>query len=256
VIQERNGSNVPQVTYTRGSDLSGTLEGAGGIGGLLARSSGYSGGTGSWSTNHYYYADGNGNVTYVATSSQGLAASYRYDPFGNTISSSGSLADANIYRFSSKEILVNSVLYYYGYRFYDPNLQRWINRDPITEAGFILLASPMRIDPVAGADASTGAIKEQKGYVNLYTFEGNRPTLVVDVYGLNWRDWLPWNWPWDKILPPWNLPPPFPPGSTFSPWPPDWTNYKNPPGTLPFTGKAWRGFGFCIPLESPKNKDK
>jgi hypothetical protein len=40
VIQERNGSNVPQVSYTRGSDLSGTIEGAGGIGGLLARSHG------------------------------------------------------------------------------------------------------------------------------------------------------------------------------------------------------------------------
>ena len=34
VIQERN---VPQVTYTRGLDLSGSLEGAGGIGGLLGR---------------------------------------------------------------------------------------------------------------------------------------------------------------------------------------------------------------------------
>ena len=37
VIQERNASNLPQVTYTRGKDLSGSLEGAGGIGGLLAR---------------------------------------------------------------------------------------------------------------------------------------------------------------------------------------------------------------------------
>src|SRR5207244_7565015 len=38
VIQERDGNNTPQVAYTRGLDLSGTLEGAGGIGGLLARS--------------------------------------------------------------------------------------------------------------------------------------------------------------------------------------------------------------------------
>src|SRR5207244_7082434 len=49
VIQERNGTNnTPTVSYTRGNDLSGSLEGAGGIGGLLARSSGYSGG--NWST--------------------------------------------------------------------------------------------------------------------------------------------------------------------------------------------------------------
>jgi YD repeat-containing protein len=38
VIQERNASNVPTVSYVRGTDLSGTFEGAGGIGGLLARS--------------------------------------------------------------------------------------------------------------------------------------------------------------------------------------------------------------------------
>jgi hypothetical protein len=38
VIQER--TTVPTVSYTRGSDLSGSLEGAGGIGGLLARSHG------------------------------------------------------------------------------------------------------------------------------------------------------------------------------------------------------------------------
>src|SRR5437867_9649621 len=38
VIQERDSNNVPAVSYTRGNDLSGTMEGAGGIGGLLARS--------------------------------------------------------------------------------------------------------------------------------------------------------------------------------------------------------------------------
>ena len=36
VIQERDANNLPR-SYTRGKDLSGSLEGAGGIGGLLAR---------------------------------------------------------------------------------------------------------------------------------------------------------------------------------------------------------------------------
>src|SRR5947208_7584567 len=137
VIQERNGSNTPLVSYTRGTDLSGSLEGAGGIGGLLARSTGYL--SGNWSTHNFYHADGNGNITYLVNSSQALAASYRYDPYGNTISSSGTLAGANVYRFSSKEIHANSGMYYYGYRFYDPNLQRWINRDPFGEQGFDLI---------------------------------------------------------------------------------------------------------------------
>jgi RHS repeat-associated protein len=69
-------------------------------------------------------------------------AKYLYDPFGFTLSSSGPLADANTYRFSSKEYQANSGLVYYLYRFYDPNLQRWVNRDPIQENGGINLYRP------------------------------------------------------------------------------------------------------------------
>ena len=132
VIQERDGANVPTVAYTRGSDLSGSLEGAGGIGGLLARSHGYSGG--AFSAHSFYHADGNGNVTYLISSAQAGVAEYRYDPYGNLRYTYDSLpSGGNRYRFSSKEQMPNSGLYYYGYRFYDPNLQRWLNRDPIGE---------------------------------------------------------------------------------------------------------------------------
>ena len=67
-----------------------------------------------------------------------LAARYLYDPFGNLVGQSGPMAEANHYRFSSKEIHANSGLYYYGYRFYDPNLQRWLNRDLIGESGGLI----------------------------------------------------------------------------------------------------------------------
>jgi RHS repeat-associated protein len=137
VIQERNNSNVPLVSYTRGTDLSGTIEGAGGISGLLARSSGYS--SGNWTTHHFYHADGSGNITYLVDSSQAMAAAYRYDPFGNLISSSGSMAATNHLRYSSKEVDLNSGMYIYLYRFYDPALQRWLNRDPMEEDGGINL---------------------------------------------------------------------------------------------------------------------
>jgi hypothetical protein len=91
VIQERNTGNTPTVSYTRGPDLSGSMEGAGGIGGLLARSSGYSSSGGTWSTHDFYHADGNGNITFLVNSAQTLAASYRYDPFGNLISSGAAI---------------------------------------------------------------------------------------------------------------------------------------------------------------------
>jgi RHS repeat-associated protein len=151
VVQERDGSNLPRVTYTRGNDLSGSLQGAGGIGGLLARTDHST----SVPTHAYYHADGNGNVTALINQQQVIVARYTYDPYGNLLAKSGPLADANTYRFSSKEWQPNAGLYYFGYRFYEPNLQRWVNRDPIGE----------------------------RGGLNLGRFSGNSPLNKYDPYG-------------------------------------------------------------------------
>jgi len=153
VVQERDGLNVPTVSYTRGTDLSGTIEGAGGIGGLLARTDN---GQSSSSTHAYYHSDANGNVTMLINMQQLAVAKYLYDPFGNTLSLSGPLAEANVYRFSSKEYHANSGMVYYLYRFYEPTLQRWINRDPIGE----------------------------KGGENLYQFARSSPIHHIDPWGL------------------------------------------------------------------------
>jgi len=191
VIQERDGSYNPLVSYTRGSDLSGSLEGAGGIGGLLARSDGYS--SGNWTNHNYYFADGNGNITYMINSSQAMVASYRYDPFGNTISSSGGLSGANVYRFSSKEVHANSGMYYYLYRFYDPNLQRWLNRDPLGEPGFETVRKhttpPFNFVGLAELSGS-----------GLYTFVRNEPTIDYDALGLTSCEDTCWdNWKKEQI---------------------------------------------------------
>ena len=123
VVQEWDSNNVAQVTYTRGNDLSGTLQGAGGIGGLLART--------ATNDTAFYHADGNGNITALMDGNENIVARYLYSPFGTLLGQWGNLAAANLYRFSSKEFHVNSGLVYYLYRFYDPNLQRWPNRDPL-----------------------------------------------------------------------------------------------------------------------------
>jgi RHS repeat-associated protein len=161
VVQERDINNLPTVSYTRGRDLSGSLQGAGGIGGLLARTdhSILNSQSSSANVHAFYHADPNGNITALINGAQILVAKYEYDPFGAILSSCGSLADANLYRFSSKEFHPNSGLVYYLRRFYDSNLQRWLNRDPFgEESGF-----------------------------NLYTCVQNDPVLFVDAFGL-------WTW--------------------------------------------------------------
>lgn len=174
VIQERDTNNNPTVSYTRGIDLSGTLQGAGGIGGLLARSDEYSGGV--FSRHDYYHADGQGNITYLADNTQLQAASYAYDPYGNLLSSAGTLATANTYRFSSREFVPSSGLYVYLYRYYNPATERWLNQDPIGEAGGL----------------------------NLYGFVAENPLNYVDADGLR-KNQYPWLPPGTKPLDP---PPP------------------------------------------------
>ncbi len=121
VLQERDGNNNPLVSYTRGTDLSGTAQGAGGIGGLLART--------DTKGSSFYHADGNGNVMMLVNGTGTVLAKYLYDSYGNTVGSWGTLANANTYRFSSKEVDLKSGLYYYGYRYYDPELGRFIQAD-------------------------------------------------------------------------------------------------------------------------------
>jgi RHS repeat-associated protein len=207
VIQERNASNMPTVSFARGNDLSASLEGAGGIGGLLGRSHGYSSGT--WSTHNHYHADGNGNVTYLVNSGQTPEAIYRYDPYGRTMSQSGTLATANRYRFSSKETHSQSGMYYYGFRFYEPHLQRWVNRDPLGDLVGLRAFGYNRVKRL-------GNIEGWDGF-NIHAFSLNDPFHRVDPYGLyspdEWEDII---WAgldgfgqgsgavWDGIIPFWD----------------------------------------------------
>ena len=111
----------------------------------------------------------------LINTNQAVMAKYHYDPFGNTLSMSGLLAEANTYRFSSKEFHANSGLYYYGYRFYDPNLQRWPNRDPLGEVGFQEL--------LGATEATQYGVLIGEGS-NLYVYVHNNPVSNTDVHGL------------------------------------------------------------------------
>jgi RHS repeat-associated protein len=152
VIQERDANNLPAASYTRGCDLSGICEGAGAIGGLLARTDNQLLVAGDPLAHACYHADGNGNITALSNSAQGIVARYLHDPYGNLLAKVWSLAATNLYRFSSKEPHAASGPYYYGYRFYAPNLQRWVNSDPVAEKGCMNLCAFVRNGREARSD--------------------------------------------------------------------------------------------------------
>jgi RHS repeat-associated protein len=140
--------------YVWGLDLSGTLQGAGGIGGLLSLTQV------SAFTLHPSF-DGSGNVVGLVDAATGEAAArYEYGPFGELLRADGPSAESNPFRFSTKyadrfPAAPDATLYYYGYRHYSPAHARWLSRDPLGEDG--------------------GA--------NLYGFVMNCPQTHTDAYG-------------------------------------------------------------------------
>ncbi len=144
-------------TFVWGSDLSGTIQGAGGIGGLLFICDVPSG-IGYCAPAY----DGNGNVAAVVSMCGGTnCATYEYGSFGEIIRATGAMAKINPFRFSTKYQDDETDLLYYNYRYYNPSKGRWISRDPIGEEGGANLYGFIRNDPNDNFDPlgfTTGSI--------------------------------------------------------------------------------------------------
>ncbi len=114
-------SSVVQ-SFVWGLDLSGTEQGAGGVGGLLLVSDTANG-------VHFAAFDGNGNVAGLVKAVDGTSSAvYEYGPFGEVIRATGPMARANPFRFSSKYQDDETDLLYYGYRYYNASTGRWIQQ--------------------------------------------------------------------------------------------------------------------------------
>ncbi|HOC00845.1 MAG TPA: RHS repeat-associated core domain-containing protein, partial [Verrucomicrobiota bacterium] len=130
LLAELNATNNTVIrSYAWGLDLSGTEQGAGGVGGLVAVKA--AGAGVQWPA-----YDGNGNVMgmYDAVSTN-WAARFEYGPFGEAMRANASAVNATPFRFSTKYTDAETESSYYGYRFYAPGTGRWLSRDPSGERG-------------------------------------------------------------------------------------------------------------------------
>jgi RHS repeat-associated protein len=142
-MQERDANNRVTREYAWGLDM------GGGIGGLLQLRQN--------EQNYYHLYDGKGNVSAIIDGNQAVVAKYRYDGFGNRTAQSGSFDQP--FMFSTKRHIAQTGLIYYGYRYYQPAVGRWLTRDPLQEAGGL----------------------------NLYEFVQNNPVNYIDPWGLKDR---------------------------------------------------------------------
>ena len=151
-IMELDGTNNALVrSYVLGMDLSGTMDGAGGVGGLLLVTLH----AGSAAGMHFAAYDENGNIVALLAASDGsVSARYEYGPFAEPIRLTGPAANQNPFRFSTKRTCNTTDLVLYEYRAYNPVLGRWQNRDPLGERGGINLYSFVQNDGVNWFDDS------------------------------------------------------------------------------------------------------
>jgi RHS repeat-associated protein len=185
-----------KLSFAWGIDLSGTPQGAGGVGGLLAMTvhNGTNAGT-------YFYAyDGNGNVAAVINAADGSeAARYEYGPFAELTRSSGVMAQVNPFRYSTKYQDADSSLLCFGYRFFTPGLGRWLSRDSMDELGGVNLYCFVQNSAVNAIDPS-GLFQvslHKKITENAFDEESFKPVLKRKSYsklldgmkeGVEWVD--------------------------------------------------------------------
>lgn len=151
LVAELSSANAVIRTYVWGTDLSGTAQGAGGVGGLLKVNQ-----LATPATTCFVAFDGNGNVAGLIDAANGsVAARYEYGPFGEVIRATGPMAKVNPIRWSTKYQDEETDLLYYGYRYYSASTGRWLSRDPI----------------------------EEEGEKNLYGFVYNNSGLYFDILG-------------------------------------------------------------------------
>ncbi|MBE7539520.1 MAG: RHS repeat-associated core domain-containing protein [Opitutaceae bacterium] len=125
-----------QRTYAWGIDLASSLTKAGGVGALLQFANTPTGQT------YLPTYDGNGNVASLVNLGTGaLAASYEYTPFGEMLRYEvlDNAVSTYAFKFSTRWRDAETGWSYYGRRYYDARMGRFVGRDPIGEEGGINL---------------------------------------------------------------------------------------------------------------------
>ncbi|MDD2230904.1 MAG: hypothetical protein PHY48_16065 [Candidatus Cloacimonetes bacterium] len=127
-------------SFVWGLDLSESLQGAGGVGGLLSVVKNQA----DLSAKAYYAAaDANGNVTEYISANGTVEAHREYSAFGETLVSTGAMKDDFTHWWSTKPFDPVTGFSEYEYRKYLPPIGRWLSRDSIgirgglNEVGFV-----------------------------------------------------------------------------------------------------------------------
>jgi RHS repeat-associated protein len=107
-------------------------------------------------TRYFYLFDGQGSVVALVDSAGTIQAQYGYDPYGQTVTKTGSAADGNPFRYTGA-YLDSTGYYKLGARYYDPARGRWLQLDPLGGGYIYASDDPVNlIDPTGLDDCPNG----------------------------------------------------------------------------------------------------
>jgi len=179
-IRTKDGQPVDKKWYQWGADLSGKLDRAGGIGVLVAIIEEKAfGGTRTLIPVH----DGLGNIAAVIDNATGkTVAKFSYGPFGEPLGASGE-TDVCPFRYQTKYFDQETEHYYFGYRYLNPRLGRWLNRDPMGEAGGFNVYGYCGNDPVNRWDYL--GMWDEAGTIRSFAGKyGNNPKAIAALFAV------------------------------------------------------------------------
>ena len=120
--------------------------------------------------NYYFRKNFRGDVLAILTASGEVVVEYSYDPWGNILAVTGSLASTlgadNPFRYRGYYYDTESCFYYLNSRYYDAKVCRYLNADSV----------------IAGVGGSV------QGY-NLFAYSFNNPVNMSDSSG-QWPQWI------------------------------------------------------------------
>jgi len=107
---------------------------------------------------YYYITNLQGDVVRLVNAAGNTAAWYKYDPYGNATTASGSHATINPLRYRGYYYDTETGLYYCQSRYYDPAIGRFINADNFVSTGQGIIGCNMfaycNNSPVQNCDSS------------------------------------------------------------------------------------------------------
>ncbi|MCL2722651.1 MAG: hypothetical protein FWD47_15085, partial [Treponema sp.] len=138
---------------------------------------------------YYYHSDHLGSAQTITNHIGQLHERIEYTPYGElwidwkNLNSPG---DGTPFRFTGKELDEETGLYYYGARYLDPRISRWLSVDPAMYEGDYLPSAPIN-DEARQRNQNLPGIGGIYNYVNfhVYHYGGNNPVKFVDPDGRN-----------------------------------------------------------------------